>query len=363
MNILKRTLQFKLLFLFLAISVGNSVSAQDIHYSQFENAFFLRGPALTGVFDGDMRFHSNYRAQWYDVPVSYRTLNAGFEKRFSDSPEDNSFFSGGLLFNYDRAGDSKMSTTTIGLLGSYTHRIAKTQVLTAGIQLAGYQRAFKTDGLKWDSQYNGKFYEPTLSPQESALFDNKTIIYGDFSIGLNWHFRSNKSKTRDNGSLRKSRTTVDLGGGWFHINQPKKSFFDVEAVTLPARYSLYGLGVFDLQDRFDLLLNIMAQFQGPHQSHMIGGGIKYHLNDNLTKELALAFGLGYRFNDGFGQGDAIYPYAQLYMKAWQFGLSYDINVSDFEVATGGLGGPEFSVIYTFKKVPVVEFCPTCPVYL
>lgn len=363
MNFKTSTLKLNVFFLFFMLSISGSVMAQDIHFSQFENAFFLRSPALTGVFSGDMRFHSNYRAQWYDVPVSYRTLNAGFEKRFTDDPEDEGFFSGGLLFDYDRAGDSNMNTTTIGLLGSYTHRLTKTQSLTAGLQLAGYQRSFKTDNLKWDEQYDGKIFNQTLSPNEAALFNNKTIFYGDFSIGLNWHYKSQENKNRSNGSVRKSRTTLDIGAGWFHINQPTKSFFDVEAVKLRARYSFYGHGIFDLSERFDLLVNAMAQYQGPYKSHMIGAGGKIHLNDQLTKELAVAFGLGYRFNDGFSQGDAIYPYMQLYMKAWQFGLSYDINVSDFEVATGGLGGPEFSMIYTFKKIPVVDFCPTCPVYL
>ncbi len=363
MYILKRLTQLNVLCLFLTIFIGNSVFAQDIHFSQFENATFLRSPALTGVFNGNMRFHSNYRAQWYDVPVSYRTFNAGFEKRFTDDPDAKGFFSGGALFNYDTAGDSKMSTTNIGLLGSYTHRLTKTQAITAGLQLSGFQRSFRTDDLKWDSQWDGKNYEPTLSPQESALFDNKTILYGDFSIGLNWHYKSQKTKNRANGAGRKSRTAVDLGGGWFHINQPEKSFFEVNDVKLKARYSLYGLGIFDVNERVDVLVNLMGQYQGPYMSHMIGAGAKLHLNDRLTKELAVALGLGYRFNDGFGQGDAIYPYMQLYMKSWQFGLSYDINISDFEVATGGLGGPEFSMIYTFKKIPVVEFCPTCPVYL
>ncbi len=363
MNILKTILKRRVLFLFIAISLGGSLSAQDIHFSQFENAFFLRSPALTGVFNGDMRFHSNYRAQWHDAPVNYRTFNAGFEKRFVNDPEDNGFFSGGLLFSYDRAGDSQMSTTNLGLIGSYTHRITKNQVITAGLQLSGYQRAFKTDDLTWDEQYDGKNYEPTLSPNESTLFNDQNIIYGDFSIGLNWHYRSNKNKTGENGSTRRSRTTVDVGGGWFHINQPKQSFFDVDDVKLRARYSLYGLGVFDLGERFDLLLNAMGQYQGPYRSHMIGAGGKFHFNDQMTKEMAFALGFGYRFNDGFGRGDAVYPYMQFYIKSWQFGMSYDVNVSDFDNATNGFGGPEFSVIYTFKKVPVLEFCPTCPVYL
>lgn len=362
MNILKTTLQIRVVFLLLILSSGGSLLAQDIHFSQFENAFFLRGPGLTGVFNGDMRFHANYRSQWYDVPVSYRTTNLGFEKRFADDSESN-FFSGGIVFNHDRAGDSQLGTTNLGLLGSYTHRLTKTQAITAGLQLAGYQRSFKTDDLKWDEQHNGKFYDGSLSANEAALFSDKTIFYGDVSIGLNWHYKSQKSKERDNGSTRKSRTAVDLGGGWFHINQPKASFFDVDDIKIKARYSLYGLGTFDVGERVDLLLNAMGQYQGPYKSHLISLGGKLHLSDRLTKELAVSMGLGYRFNEGFGQGDALYPYMQLYVKSWQFGLSYDINISAFEVATGGLGGPEFSARYTFKKVPVVEFCPTCPVYL
>jgi len=41
-------------------------------------------------------------------------------------------------------------------------------------------------------------------------------------------------------------------------------------------------------------------------------------------------------------------------------LSYDINVSDFQVATDRNGGFELSVRYLFKKicpVPNVKFCP------
>jgi type IX secretion system PorP/SprF family membrane protein len=365
MNFKKSTPKLSVLFFILICFISGNIQAQDIHFSQFENAFFLRSPALTGVFNGDMRFHSNYRAQWYNVPVSYRTFNVGFEKRFSDDPKDKGFFSGGLVFNHDVAGDSQMSSTAVGLLGSYTHRLTKSQALTAGLQVAGHQRAFKVDELRWDEQFDGKTYVPTLSPNESTLFNNKTIFYADFSIGLNWHFRSQKKKTTTerNTPKRRSRTTIDLGAGWFHVNQPEKSFFEDQNVQLPARFSVYGHGVFDVGENVDLLLNAMGQYQGPYVGNLISAGGKFHLNDRLTKELAVALGLGYRFNDGFGQADAFYPYIQLYMKAWQFGLSYDINVSDFEVATGGLGGPEFSMIYTFKKVPMVEFCPTCPVYL
>ena len=73
-------------------------------------------------------------------------------------------------------------------------------------------------------------------------------------------------------------------------------------------------------------------------------------------------------------GDAIIPNIELLYREWLFGLSYDINVSDFgrggsinppfgnTNGTNNLGGPEFSLIYIIKKVNEEEFCPTCPVY-
>lgn len=352
-----------MLFLWVLVSFVSGLQAQDIHFSQFGNAPLQRSPALTGVFEGDMRFMGNYRAQWYNVPVTYRTINAAFDKRFVGYGDPAGFFSGGLVFNYDQAGDSKLGTMMLGLNGSFTHRIAKGQALTAGLQVAGYQRSFRTDDLRWDEQFNGKFYESTLSANESTLFNNKSIFYADFSVGLNWHLRSQKRKARPSGSTRQSRTSLDLGGGWFHINRPNTSFFDEEGVRLPARYSLYGLGTFDLGNRFDLLLNAMGQYQGPAREHLISAAGRIHLNDKLTQELALSLGVGYRFNEGFTQGDAIYPFLLLNMRSWQFGVSYDINISGFRGPTSGLGGPEFSAIYIFKKVPVVDFCPTCPVYL
>ena len=360
MNFLKATL-YRYLCLFVTLVSVSGLSAQDIHFSQFYNAPFQRSPALTGVFDGEMRFAVNYRSQWYDVPITYRTAYGGFDKRFARKGENPNFFSLGVVFNYDHAGDAKLSNMQLGLNGSYTHQLAKAHYLTAGLQLAGYQRAFSDDDLRFDDQYNGKFYDPTLPNNES--FDKKSILYGDFSAGLNWHFKSKNIKQRSNGSDRHSRTNFDIGGGLFHINQPKRNFYDQDDFKYPMRFNFYGIGIFEIGTRLDLMLNFMGQYQNPYREHVMNGGLKFHFNDDLGQDFALGFGVGYRFNNGFNNGDAVIPYFQLNVKSWQFGLSYDLNISKFDVATGGLGGPEFSLIYIFKKPDGLPICPTCPTYL
>ena len=358
---MKATLPCRYFYLLIILFVTSGVIAQDIHFSQFFNAPFQRNPALTGVFDGKSRFSVNYRSQWYDVPITYRTAYGGFDTRFSGKEDSPHYFSFGVVFNYDHAGDTKLSNLQLGLNGSYTHQLATTHFLTIGLQLAGYQRAFTDDDLRFDDQYNGKFYDPALPHNET--FDNKTVFYGDFSAGLNWHFKSNKNKTRSNGSDRKSRTSIDIGAGFFHINQPKRNFYDQDDFRYPIRFNVYGLGIFEVGPRVDLLINAMGQYQTPYREHVLNAGVKFHFNNLLTHELAMALGVGYRFNNGFNNGDAVIPYFQLNVNSWQFGLSYDLNISEFDVATGGLGGPEFSLIYIFKKPEAVPICPTCPTYL
>ena len=349
---MKTLLYSKAILLSVFLLCFSHLGAQDIHYSQFYNTPLQLNPALTGISDGDMRFLANYRAQWYDVPITYRTAYAAFESKIAPKEGRTNFFSLGGIFNYDHAGDSKMGTLQLAVSGSYTHRIAKNHFLTAGLQGAINQRSFKTADLRFDDQLDESTKIITLNTTSEDL-SNTSVFYADFGGGLNYHYQP-----------RKGRTRLDIGGALFHINEPKKNFFEEEDATLPQKWSVYGLGVLQLAKKFDLVFSAMGQYQDAYTEHVIAGAGRIHLDTRKTRELALQFGLGYRWNaEGFGTGDALIPAAQLHHKAWIFGLSYDINVSDFNVATGNLGGPEFSLIYVFRKVPAADFCPTCPVYL
>lgn len=349
MNSSKATRSFRMLFLSLFLPF--MLEAQDIHFSQFGNVPMHLSPALTGVFNGDLRFNANYRSQWYDVPITYRTAYFAGDMKFYTCEKRSHFFAAGLIFDYDWAGDGNLSTGRLALSGSYTRQMSKKNFISIGVQLSAFQRSFDSANLRFDEQWNGKFYNPDLSNREN--FISESTFYGDISAGLNWHYQN----------TGKSRTRWDLGFGVFHLNTPNKSFWDEKDVNLPARYALYGRGNFQLANTLDGVLLAIGGFQGPHREYLVGIGLKKHLRQTRTKELALLFGLSYRFNgEGIGVGDAIIPNVEMRHKAWNFGLSYDINISDFNIATNNFGGPEFSVIYTFRK-PDVEFCATCPTYL
>lgn len=335
-----------------------TLTAQDIHFSQFYNAPLNLNPGLTGVHGGDVRIGGHFRQQWQSVPVPYLTFSGMYETRIKEDTRKNGYFAGAVLFNYDRAGDAELSMTNFGLSGSYSTQVSEQIFLTGGAQLMLNQRAFRTDDLRFGSQYNNESYDPTIAPEQ---FANTTNFYADVSLGGNVRFQMK------NADRWKRRSTLDVGVGAFHLNRPQLGFFEEENIKLPIRVSIYALGMLMISPAFDLVINGAVQLQQPYQENVLGAGGRIHLNRKRTQEAALQLGASYRFNR-FGTttlpstqpADAIIPNIELHFSQWKFGASYDINISDFSVATENRGGIEMSVqylIYKVKPLPQFKICP------
>ncbi len=316
---------------------------QDIHFSQYARSPLNLNPALTGAFQGDYRFQANYRNQW-NMPVPFNTFSVSAEKNFCavDCNELNCWrpkgLSLGALFNYDVAGDANLSLTQLQISASYTSILGGGFSITPGLMLGGGQRAFDPTKLYFDSQFNGKEFDPNSFGDN---FDNETKFLLDISGGLNLHYQSCKS-----------RTAFDLGTGIFHINQPKANFYDANDTKLPTRISAYGLGTIQLTSRIDFLVRVLGQFQGPYTEVIVGASGRFYLKPgNRPGRTSIEIGGGIRLEDAFLL-KAAFNY-----KMWVLGLSYDINTSDFTEATQGNGGPEFSLGYILYRPPVNKICP------
>ena len=334
----------------------SSLTAQDIHFSQFYNAPSILSPGLTGIFNGDTRFTGLYRNQWRSVPVDYMTFSGAVDKKFAGRNIEEGFFSGGLAFNYDQAGLSKLRLINFSLSGSYTKKFSPRVFATLGAQLGVGQRSFKIDDLTFDNQYDElrEWYDPSLPTGED--FSNTGNFYIDFSAGYNLRFQA----LNDNALVDRltKRSKLDIGIGVFHLNKPDQGFQDAPKSPISIRLSPYAMGTIQLGNSFDLLVNLNAQFQKPYRQYVGELGAKIHINRQLGRQVALILGAGYRFNDDFG--DAYYPTVELQYNSLKVGFSYDINISDFEVATQKRGGPEISVHYIIKKVkplPAFKICP------
>ena len=333
------------------------LNAQDIHYSMFNRSPMNLNPGLVGVFAGNVRVAANYRQQWQNVPVDYKTFTTTLEYKIAPCAAKNGVFTLGAYFNNDKAGDLALKTNQIGGAVAYLHQISDKHFLSGGLQLGGSFRRFDAQNIRVDVQYIGDRFNAGLPHQEDALLDQLTqegdVNFLSFSAGINYRYQNTDRKNIDDEGRR---TRVDIGGAIYHFNQPDNNFNLATKGALNRRFSLYGISSFKLLPDIDLGVLITGQFQGPYQEVVVGGNGRFYLTSKQNVPLNLLLGLSYRI------GDALIPNLNLDYRNFSFGFSYDFNVSRFDVATNSIGGAEFSVIYTLAKVCPVTAHKICPIY-
>lgn len=328
----------------LAMFVLQFGYAQDIHHSQFYTSPLNMNPALTGVFNGDVRVAANLRKQWFvDDLVNYMTITGSVDKRFFPKKwTTKGMFSGGILFNYDRAGDSRLSLGHLGISGAYAYPLNARNIVSVGALLGGSSRRFSLNELTWDNQYSWAGHDPTIPSIENFTSTSKTFL--DLGAGLNYRWQKSK------------RTKVDAGVGLFHLNQPEQRFSDNSPSSkLPMRMNFSLTPSFQMTQKIDLLLHGQYQKQTVYNEALVGAYGKFYLATKRGKEMALLLGVATRL-----QRDLI-PKIAIEFNQWYAGLSYDINSSPWKKATNRRGGPEFSLIHTFTKSRPLSALKACPI--
>ena len=340
------------------VCLSAAVWAQDLHYSQFYNAPLTINPALTGMFKGDVRFSANFRNQWPRPPVDYTTFTAAADMKFLGTEGNNrnqtGFFAAGLNFNYDQAGYSKLTLVNLSLNASYVKMLNEKFFASVGLQVGASQRNFQLADLIFDNQYDPVIGQTDLGRPTNEDFPNTRNGFLDFSGGINFRYQDYKDCTGVD--LKRDRTRVDFGIGIFHLNQPNQAFYEDFDAPLSIRVTPYAIGVIKLNEPLDLIVNAMAQFQDPYQEFVLSAGPRVHLDRTPGSQLALQAMLGLRFNDQ--ESDAWWPRFEVFYRNWRAGVSYDFNISQFNEATDGRGGWEFSVRYIIHKVRYD--CGACP---
>lgn len=318
------------------------ISAQDIHLSQYHFDRLMVNPALTGIFNGNRQVALIHKQQYFSVPVDYLTFSGSYDTKFLKTQNQPGFFSAGVLFNYDQAGDSKLSLGSLTVNGSYTRAITRSFFITGGAYVGGGQRRFSLNDLEWDSQWDGTKFDPTLPTGET--FSRTSFFFFDVGAGLNLRLQG------------RDRTKIDIGVGTFHLTRPNYAFYETDDIKLPIRFSWYGMGVLKLFSRLDLYANGLIQNQGPYQEIVAGGGIIIHISNKLAREVELHLGAANRLDD------AVIPMVAIGYDGWKAGFAYDVNTSGFKAATDKAGGPEFFVTYTWKKLWPLEQTRVCTIF-
>lgn len=322
---------------FMGLLYGSiKLSAQDLHFSQYYNSPLSLNPALTGAFNGSIRLLTSYRNQWSSISDPYKTYAFSSDFAFFKNIQKKGFLGLGIFFYSDKAGTSQLKTTQINLSLAFHEKISANNIFSAGIQGGFAQRSINFDNLKWDNQYNGNSYDPSL-PTYEANYDNN-LFYSDFSGGVQWTYSKGEMFATANNQLN-----INAGLALFHLNQPNISFYSFSKDVLPVKIVLYGNSQIGIKNsKLSFIPSILYIQQGPLKDIVIGGLIRKKLvNESkytgYIKGAAIAFGGLYRLND------ALIPVVQIEFASYAIGMTYDVNTSDLTNISLGKGGFEISL--------------------
>lgn len=333
-----------LIWMFILVLAVATVRAQDIHFSQFNFSPLNTNPANTNLFDGDFRFVGNYKNQWPTVPVRYNTFSASAEMNFI-TLNNNDRLGGGLVFFFDRAGDSRFTTLNTALSLSYDFNFGKNSQhhLVYGIQFGVINRNFNYGKLNFDNQWNGDNFNPNTPIDEN--FSNTRINFFDFNHGLNYMFRKNE------------RNNFTIGFSAAHVNSPQVSFMGNSGVKLNPRFGINTRGQVKVAKRVDLVPEVLLQIQDNKYEVVFGLHSKYYIP---LKEHVIAINTG-----AYGRAlDAGWLHVGMDYDNLQVNFTYDVNFSKLNVASRYNGGFEGSVIYILSKVKKINKPGSvCPAFL
>jgi type IX secretion system PorP/SprF family membrane protein len=317
--------------------------AQDIHFSQYYMNPVYLNPALTGDFDGHLRFTGNQRSQWRSVSRPYNTISMSAESRQGFILP--SMYHAVNLF-HDVAGDGNYRTTEFNISTAYRFYLDRdsTHTLTPAVQFGIYNRNIDFSKLSFDSQFNGYYYDPGLSNNEVFGSAKRTGV--NLNVGILYTWRP---------SYRKE---LVAGAGWFNIPQMKQSLYGDDLIKRDYRFVVHAKGNYDLNFEWDLQPGFFLQFQGKYKEIIFGSNVRYILKDKKGEFIAPYGGIWFR------NRDAAYAVVGLYYNDWIAGISYDFNVSKLVPASNVRGGLEFSIQYIlhiFKPKDIGH--RICPDYL
>ncbi len=301
-----------------------SVSAQDLHFSQFMNSPLTTNPANTGFIpEADYRIGGNFRQQWTSIPVPYKTASVWGDIQLLRNNIENGWVGVGALLLNDVAGRGNLRSNKIYGSVAYHQMIGLSSLLSAGFNAGYASKRIDITKFTFDNQWNGKFFD-SKGPNGESLLSNPNSSYFDLQVGINYAYFPTEN------------TYFNAGASVHHINQPKETFFTNGTNEVPRRYIGFLNGSFKMND--DWILNPNAYFssQAKANEFVLGGNAAYNLMGDGS---VVVFGGAY-----YRWGDAAVAMVGVEMKNIRFTFTYDATVSNLSKYNNANGAYEFSLI-------------------
>jgi type IX secretion system PorP/SprF family membrane protein len=306
--------------------------AQDIHLSQFYTSEHLLNPAKVGDFEGDYRIIGNYRNQWRQINTDpLNTYVLSFDKAFRYYSHE---IDGGILLARDEFTGFNTLTQKVLLSAGYAY-ILKGHKLRIGIQPGMVFKSTDLNKQTFPSQWNYNpgpdqvgFFDPSMDRQENTITASQS--YFDLNMGVQWSKRIGKFEFKSGFAMN-------------HINKPKDTFFATQIERLKSRQVFHSEVNYYLTNAITIQPKMLWMWTAKANELVFGSNVK--LGTGLKAIPGVFAGAFYRHGANRNI-DAIIPIAGFSYKRFDFGFSYDVNVSELSDNVKRRKTFELSVIYT-----------------
>ncbi|MCW3076318.1 MAG: putative rane protein [Bacteroidetes bacterium] len=317
--------KFKRYLIVLCLGTMSLLKAQDFHLSLYDAAPLFLNPAMTGLVDGKMRAHAQYRNQWNSVAYKpYTTALVSF-----DMPKGKWGF-GGQVTNM-RAGIGNYNV--FQALGSVAYAVPldknRFHNLSLGLQAGFTQKRMEYQVFTFDNQWStkdGGSFDKGLGNNEN--FNSQVQFQEAVNAGLLYFY-----------SKQQSRINPFIGLSAFNLTQPKESFVGGNN-RLPMRlYGHAGVRV-NVSELLYFIPKVLVYKQANivQQTYALDGG--YYFKGEKFYALA---GYVFRVND------ASVGYIGFKKDNYIMKVGYDFNTSSLRGTTKTRGAFEISLTWLGKK--------------
>ena len=175
-------------------------------------------------------------------------------------------------------------------------------------------------------------------------FPTETFTYFDLGAGIRW-------ETRVNESFRFS-----AGGTFFHLTQPKESFYNAATNKLNSRISIHADATYLLNPLTSVSPALFFQSQAKDKEFNFGGYVQRELKKTALSTVSVFTGAYMRMTEF----DALIWLGGIEYNNFRGAISYDFNSSSLKEVSHGKGAGELSVIYIFNTRQSIAIKKTIP---
>lgn len=317
--------------LIAVVLIGFASTAQDIHFSQFNDSPLTLNPATTAqvpfldIGDNMIRAGGNFKNQGASIGVPYRTYSVFIDGSVGLRNMRRGQMGFGLLVYNDNAGDGSLQNSSAMLNASFTLGFNRRNTFraTLGFSIGFINRSVDVTRLVFDNQWNGVIFDPGASSNEN--FSTNSIFAVNFNFGGMLTYEVNRN------------LFLQSGASLNHINKPRTSFYDDDN-RINQKLIIHANAIITAKSSLSIEPAVMYSVQA--NTYELVFGSNFALS---KKDVQLILGLWYRLNRD------LIPLVGIRYQGYKLAISYDVNVSPLSVASNYQGGVEISLIKVFGR--------------